>query len=148
MNQGRTSRRLLSIALAVAFVCSMLVPSAYVRAGAGPEAGKLKSMEPPQTAAVTQAQASQANARVSMYFEANRGQSDPRVNFVARGGGYTLFLTPTEAVYVLTEKPQGGATKAGDAEMPWERGHPARNFSPQDAEQPVTKYALRMKLEG
>jgi len=34
-------------------------------------------------------------------FEANRGQTDPEVRFVARGAGYTVFLTPTEAVLAL-----------------------------------------------
>ncbi len=33
-----------------------------------------------------------------MRFEANRGQTDSRVDFVARGAGYTVFLTPTESV--------------------------------------------------
>jgi hypothetical protein len=34
-------------------------------------------------------------------FERNEGQSDPRVPYLARGGGYTLFLTPSEAVLSL-----------------------------------------------
>jgi hypothetical protein len=34
-------------------------------------------------------------------FEANRGQTDARVDFIARGQGYALFLTPVEAVLVL-----------------------------------------------
>jgi hypothetical protein len=34
-------------------------------------------------------------------FEANRGQTDPAVRFFSRGAGYTLFLTPTEAVWRL-----------------------------------------------
>lgn len=33
-----------------------------------------------------------------MAFEANEGQTDPRVRFIARGAGYALFLTSTEAV--------------------------------------------------
>src|SRR5205085_407570 len=37
-------------------------------------------------------------------FEANTGQTDPRVTFLARGQGYTVFLTPTEAVLAL-QKP-------------------------------------------
>jgi hypothetical protein len=36
-----------------------------------------------------------------MSFEANRGQTDRRVKFLSRGSGYTLFLTPTEAVLSL-----------------------------------------------
>jgi hypothetical protein len=34
-------------------------------------------------------------------FEANRGQTDPSVNFLSRGQGYTLFLTGGEAVLTL-----------------------------------------------
>jgi hypothetical protein len=36
-------------------------------------------------------------------FEANRGQADEQVKFLARGAGYTAFLTPTEAVLTLGE---------------------------------------------
>src|ERR1700735_3350072 len=34
-------------------------------------------------------------------FEANRGQTDPAVNFLSRGDGYALFLTPNSAVFKL-----------------------------------------------
>jgi len=37
-------------------------------------------------------------------FEANTGQTDPHVTFLARGRGYTVFLTSTEAVLAL-QKP-------------------------------------------
>jgi hypothetical protein len=33
-----------------------------------------------------------------LHFEANRGQVDSTVRFLARGTGYDLFLTPTETV--------------------------------------------------
>jgi hypothetical protein len=35
-------------------------------------------------------------------FEANQGQTDARVQYLAHGPGYTLFLTPTEAVFALS----------------------------------------------
>jgi hypothetical protein len=35
--------------------------------------------------------------KLPLSFEANQGQTDPRVRFLARGGGYTLFLTDDEA---------------------------------------------------
>jgi hypothetical protein len=47
-----------------------------------------------------------AYGRLPLAFEANRGQTDPSVNFLARGEGYALFLTPNEAVVKL----QDGAT--------------------------------------
>ena len=37
-------------------------------------------------------------------FEANQGQTDPQVNFLSRGRGYTLWLTPTEAVLSFRER--------------------------------------------
>ena len=39
-----------------------------------------------------------AHGQLPLSFEVNAGQTDPRVKFLARGAGYTLFLTPTEAV--------------------------------------------------
>jgi hypothetical protein len=33
-----------------------------------------------------------------LFFEANRGQADSQVRFMARGKGYTLLLTPTETI--------------------------------------------------
>jgi len=43
----------------------------------------------------------QAFGRLPMSFEANQGQTDARVQFLARGDGYGLFVTPTEAVLSL-----------------------------------------------
>src|SRR5688500_10120627 len=40
-------------------------------------------------------------AQVPMGFERNVGQTDPQVKFLARGAGYSLFLTQTEAVLSL-----------------------------------------------
>ncbi len=37
-------------------------------------------------------------AKPPMMFEPNLGQTDARVKFLSRGPGYTLFLTPSEAV--------------------------------------------------
>ncbi len=45
-----------------------------------------------------------AEASNRAYFEENKGQFDKRVKYFARGtNGYSLFLTGTEAVYVLQE---------------------------------------------
>ena len=41
----------------------------------------------------------------SAYFEENVGQFDEKVKYLARGaGGYDLFLTATDAVYVVRER--------------------------------------------
>ncbi|MET0648126.1 MAG: SBBP repeat-containing protein [Pyrinomonadaceae bacterium] len=49
----------------------------------------------------------EAYGRIPMSFEANRGQTDASVNFLARGAGYTFFLKPTEAVFVLPNADSG-----------------------------------------
>src|SRR5438874_7719120 len=46
----------------------------------------------------------QAYGKLPMAFEANTGQTDERVKFMARGAGYSLFLTPTESVFVLSRR--------------------------------------------
>ena len=39
--------------------------------------------------------------KLPLSFEANQGQTDPQVEFLSRGSGYTLFLTGNEAVLDL-----------------------------------------------
>src|ERR1700741_4890325 len=41
---------------------------------------------------------------VPLRFEPNQGQTDSRVKFLSRGNGYTLFLTPAEAVLSLGQQ--------------------------------------------
>jgi hypothetical protein len=75
-------------------------PSNFVRSGAikaGPEIDSRQTT----TLLTTNAQAREAYGQVALSFEANRGQTDEAVNFLARGAGYALFLKPTEAVFVL-----------------------------------------------
>ena len=45
--------------------------------------------------------------KLPLHFEANQGQTDDQVKFLARGSGFALFLTSTESVLVLR--------KAGEA---------------------------------
>lgn len=49
----------------------------------------------------TQAKVLEAYGQLPLSFEANQGQVDKSVNFLARGSGYSVFLTPTEAVLSL-----------------------------------------------
>src|SRR5437870_4840495 len=42
-----------------------------------------------------------AYGRLPLSFEANQGQADPSVDFLSRGAGYSLFLSPSEAVLAL-----------------------------------------------
>src|SRR5262249_57401599 len=60
-------------------------------------------------AAVPSARATERNLSRRIGFEANCGQVDARVQFVARGPAYTAFLTPTEAVLALGDRRGGHA---------------------------------------
>ncbi|MCI0460726.1 MAG: SBBP repeat-containing protein, partial [Gemmataceae bacterium] len=68
-----------------------------------PDAPTVPSAQPaPTEADPGQPTAAQRLARSSVRFEANAGQTDERVAFLARGAGYQLFLThQAEAVLVL-----------------------------------------------
>jgi len=72
--------------------------------------------------------------KAPMSFEANQGQTDPSVNFIARGSGSTLFLTPTESVMVLQQR---------------EATEPSDNYDSMAVEPaPIKQSVVRMKLEG
>lgn len=49
-----------------------------------------------------------STASLPLFFEANRGQTDPRVRFLSRSTGYTLFLTPSEITLVESRTVPGG----------------------------------------
>jgi len=68
--------------------------TAAVLAPTSPRAGRAASEQArPQVVA--------AYAKLPLHFEANQGQTNEQVRFLARGSGYGLFLTPTESVLVL-----------------------------------------------
>jgi hypothetical protein len=71
-------------------------------------------------------------------FEINQGQTNGRVKFLARAGGYLLFLTPTEAVMAL-DNPTGRRRGKENRE--------ARS-STNDADAQPPRRIVRMKLEG
>src|SRR5438477_1213201 len=56
-----------------------------------------------------------AYGQIPLSFEANQGQTDPQVNFLARGSGYGLFLTPTEAVLSLQKTVASSAVQGSQS---------------------------------
>ena len=58
-----------------------------------------------------QAAVSDTLAKLPLSFELNRGQTNAQVKFLSRDNGYSLFLTPKEAVLEL-RTPEGGQEKA------------------------------------
>ena len=73
-----------------------------------------------------------------LQFEANHGQVDAHVKFLARGYGYTLFLTPMESVMVLKQRYTTPEHEALTGTDPTAR----------PKQMPIIQAVVRMKLEG
>jgi hypothetical protein len=59
----------------------------------------------------TGASANEAYGKLPLSFEANQGQIDSQVRFLSRGPDYSLFLSPTEAVFSLRQPPSEERSK-------------------------------------
>lgn len=59
------------------------------------------------------AKAARTYGRLQLHFEANQGQTDSQVRFLARSQGCLVFLTPAEAVLSLS-RPQADQPARGD----------------------------------
>ena len=68
---------------------------------------RLMSMSPSATLPKGDPKQVTTYGRLPLSFEANQGQTDPQVQFLSRGSGYTLFLTQTEAVFQLRSGDRG-----------------------------------------
>ena len=79
-----------------------------------------------------------AYGQLPLSFEANQGQVDPHVQFLTRGHGHTLFLTPSDAVLALRTDEAKGAGREGEAHQ----GKPSNNPPP------TSRSAVRMTFEG
>jgi hypothetical protein len=120
MKTSQSLNRLRGLGVAGAM---LVVAALAVLAGPGPETASssvgsivhdptrpphwlLRQLNPPAHSADSQPsnqlRVSAAYHRLPLYFEANRGQTDPQVKFLSRGSGHTLFLTGrAETVLVL-----------------------------------------------
>lgn len=63
----------------------------------------------------------EAYGKLPLSFEANTGQVDERVKFLARVQGYNVFLTPTEAVMVFSRPASGNGLRRGEKTLPTKR---------------------------
>jgi hypothetical protein len=81
-----------------------------------PQVERLESRELLSGAGSGTEQLRAAYGQIPLSFEANQGQTDAQVNFLSRGSGYALFLTPREAVLSL-QKPLAPGT-AADTQAP------------------------------
>ncbi|MGC1647342.1 MAG: SBBP repeat-containing protein [Candidatus Sulfotelmatobacter sp.] len=73
-------------------------------------------------------------------FEANQGQTDPQVKYMARGNGYTVFLTANDTVFALQSSAKA-ATRRANGQQAF--GKALRTPAAKDA-----TAAIRMHLVG
>jgi Beta-propeller repeat len=108
----RHARRLASGPLAlIALAVAATAPLAWIALGLSditPRHGNAGRRPASPAVADTVDQATAARVRgfletLPLSFEPNLGQTDPEVQFLSRGRGFTLFLTSTEAVLVMRQ---------------------------------------------
>lgn len=79
-----------------------------------PVAAQRTSTRPQALAPANRARILASMASQPLAFEANQGQTDPQVKYMARGNGYTVFLTASEAVLALHSASQPGEKPAAN----------------------------------
>jgi hypothetical protein len=95
---------LLTVAIAaVALGAVLFVAAAWERSGQRKVAG----------AAAERGRAGANFDAIPLAFEANQGQTDPAVKYLARGNGYTAFLTADETVFAMRSGAHASARKSG-----------------------------------
>jgi hypothetical protein len=131
-----------SVRLSVACICfvslfasALPAPARVRRAAPAPTTRSLATATPERQ---TQ-QATEVYDALPLSFEPNVGQTDARVRFLARGAGYTIFLTEDAAVLALAG---GGRADAAPGPGEQSKTRDAR------AEAGLRREALRMRLLG
>ena len=86
----------------ILFLLWALPLSMLPRAIARPLAtARTEAKTPPRNESQLKMTTTEAYGNLPLSFEPNLGQSADQVKFLSRGKGYTLFLTPSEAVFSL-----------------------------------------------
>jgi Beta-propeller repeat len=132
----------------IAIALLVLSPAAH-RGGAGtasavPFASQSGAVPP---AARSRIQASYA--ALPLAFEQNKGQTDAQVKYMARGNGYTLFLTANDAVFALHSQSDASESSIARREsFPRESELRAKNPLQQRNARKDSTAVVRMQLVG
>ena len=90
----------------------------------------------PDAAALSKAKT--ALAKTPLSFETNRGQTDPRVQFVSRGPGYNVYFTKEETVMTLKDTNTSNAV----VRMKFVGGNTSASASPLEALSNTSNYFI------
>src|SRR5258707_5342254 len=100
-----THKRILFSAAVLAITCIAASECAAQTSDSGAPA-KLISPSANAPSPASKQKVAEEYGKLPLSFEANHGQTDPKVKFLSRGPGYKLFLLPNEAVLTLEKKRQ------------------------------------------
>src|SRR5215210_2053512 len=108
----RPSPAVLGLLLALLVPAFIVVEDAHTNP-APPTGARAEADAPlPRPADAAAERVRQNYGQLPLSFEANRGQADARVRFLARGGGYSLHLTDDEIALALRRPNAQGAARA------------------------------------
>ncbi|MGA7906918.1 MAG: hypothetical protein WCA16_05870, partial [Candidatus Sulfotelmatobacter sp.] len=124
-----------SVVAAIAVAMLVLCPATR-RGNAGTALPVSVSAQPAVVSPATQQSVRASYAALPLAFEANQGQADPQVKYMARASGYTMFLTQSEAVFSFS--PQAGPSVG--------RGHGLTPYQP--IHERGSAAVVRMRLVG
>jgi pimeloyl-ACP methyl ester carboxylesterase len=115
--------------------------------------GARAGMLPPPEAAAARVKLAENYGKLPLRFEQNQGQTASEVKFLARGAGYSLFLTQDEAVMSLRKAPEsaspGSENATKGAKPVGAEGKPRLAKPPVDRKAGETQGSvLRMRLAG
>ena len=138
-----------SLALSLLAVATLLGVVLFAPSGkeSAPEKAAPREIAAAPIAARTTAQVREAYGQLPLSFEANRGQADESVDFVARGPGYAVALSPTEAIFAL-RKADNAVRNDDDSARPENQQLTFRTVIRPPPSSTAPSTVLRMKLVG
>ena len=137
-----------SVALSLLAVSTLLGLVLFALSGkkSAPEEAAPREIAAAPIAARTTARVREAYGQLPLSFEANRGQAAESVDFVARGPGYAVALSPTEAIFVLRKA--DNAVRNDDDSRVRKISNSLSEPNPPSALHPAPSTVLRMNLVG
>ncbi len=118
--RGRTCAFCVVPVLAILAVAALIVDPAGDRGNASSVSEAFLSSQPPTVASGARGRIQASYGARPLAFERNEGQTDAQVKYMARGNGYTLFLTANDAVFSLHSSSTSGVGSAASRRAAWD----------------------------
>ena len=129
----------------IALLAGSSISARHTEQSSGPQASPSGSKRIQRTPQELTQRVLQSYGKLPLTFEANFGQADPAVKFLARGRGYGLFLTSTEAVLVVNA---GNSSEQRGGKKPRDHGAGPGRRNRSEGTGGSSPTMLRMRLVG